>query len=162
MIVVVDTNVAVVANGKSEQASLGCVEQCVRRLRKITTDKDRLALDDQWRIISEYKNNLRSQGQPGIGDSFLKWVLTNLANRKRCELVKITPIGGSEDEFLEFPRDPDLENFDRSDRKFVAVTLAHRKRPPVLQAVDSDWWNARQALERNGVRMVFLCPNDIA
>jgi hypothetical protein len=162
MIVIVDTNVAIVANGKSEQASRICVERCIQRLSRITGDKDRLALDDQWRIVTEYKNKLRSAGEPGAGDAFLKWVLTNLTNRKRCELVKITPINGSDDHFQEFPRDPDLEKFDRSDRKFVAVALAHRKRPPVLQAVDGDWWDARQALERNGVRIKFLCPDDIA
>jgi hypothetical protein len=66
-----------------------------------------------------------------------------------------------DDNFLEFPVDRALKNFDRSDRKFVAVALAHPERPPILQAVDSKWWGFKDALNRNGVRVEFLCPDDL-
>ncbi len=72
MMVVVDTNVAVVANGHSEQASQDCVRNCAERLYQITSGSKKLVLDDQWRIIGEYRDNLRSSGQPGVGDAFLK------------------------------------------------------------------------------------------
>src|SRR5262245_23756357 len=125
MVVVVDTNVAVVANGRSVQASAGCVYMCVQRLQKITRGTDKLVLDSQWRIIREYQNHeyqnhLRSEGQPGVGDAFLKWVLTNWRNPKRCQLVTITQVGTSETDFREFPSAPALQDFDPSDRKFVA------------------------------------------
>lgn len=162
MLVVVDTNVAVVTNKKSKQASADCVNKCLLQLKRIINEKDRIAIDDQWLIIREYKDNLRSSGEPGLGDEFLKWVLTNQTNPKRCLQVHITPVNGGDEDFEEFPSDPDLQNFDRSDRKFVAVAIAHPRHPTVLQAVDSDWWNAREALQRNGVRIKFLCPNDIS
>ena len=54
-------------------------------------------------IISEYKNKLSQTGQPGIGDAFLKWVLTNQANPNRCQTAKITETGI--DSFEEFPQD---------------------------------------------------------
>lgn len=162
MLVVVDTNVAVVANGKSEQASSACVSKCLLQLKRITDEKDRIVVDDQWFIIREYMDNLHSSGEPGIGDEFLKWVLTNQTNPKLCSQVHLTPINGSNEDFEEFPNDADLQHFDRSDRKFVVVALAHRKHPTVLQAVDSDWWQAREALKRVGVRIKFLCPGDIS
>lgn len=162
MLVVVDTNVAVVANEKSEQASSSCIQNCLLQLKRITGEKDRIVIDNQWIIIREYMANLRSSGEPGIGDEFLKWVLTNHTNPKRCSQVRITPVNGVDENFEEFPSDPDLHRFDRSDRKFVAVALSHPKRPTILQAVDSDWWNARDALKRNGVRIKFLCPHDIS
>ena len=57
MICVVDTNVPVVANGKSEQASPECVMTCARRIQEIQTS-GKLILDNNWRILKEYQNNL--------------------------------------------------------------------------------------------------------
>lgn len=159
MIVVIDTNVPVVANGRSEQASPDCVLACVQKLRRVT-QRGRVVLDDQWRIVREYQANLRSSGQPGVGDAFLKWILTNLANTKRCELVTITPIGNGMN-FQEVPSDPALKNFDRSDRKFVAVALAYSQHPPILQAIDIKWWDVKDSLHRNGVKVEFLCQQDL-
>jgi len=160
MTVVVDTNVPVVANGKSEQASPECVKNCAVRIRQLTKE-GKLVLDDRWLIIKEYMSNLRSTGEPGTGDAFLKWVLTNRSNPNRCELVKITPKNSSESDFEEFPSDPALENFDPTDRKFVAVALAHPNRPAVLQAVDVRWWEMREALSTAGITIDFLCKADL-
>lgn len=160
MRVVVDTNVPVVANGKSEQASPKCVKNCAVRLRKLT-QKDKLVLDDSWLIIKEYMANLRSSGQPGSGDAFLKWVLSNYSNPKLCELVQITPKNSAEMDFEEFPSDSALENFHSTDKKFVAVALAHPDKPPILQAVDTEWWKMREALGLTGITIDFLCENDI-
>jgi len=155
---VVDTNVAVVANGRSEQASHDCVITCNERLGQIMSGEVKLVLDDMWRIIGEYMQNLRSIGEPGVGDAFLRWVLTNKDNPQRRELVTITPV---ESDFREFPDDPALNDFDPSDRKFIAVALAHPHKPPVLQAVDSKWWGFRNALQRNNVVVEFICADDI-
>ena len=159
--VVVDTNVPVVANAKSDQASSDCVVICIGKLQQITGGRVRLVLDDQWLIVREYQSNLRSSGQPGVGDAFLKWVLTNKANPTKCELVSITPLDSQANNFREFPKDAALNDFDPSDRKFVAVALAHPEKPPILQAVDSLWWGVREALHQNGVRVDFICEADI-
>ncbi len=160
MPVVVDTNVPIVASCRAEQASPQCVIACLTRLRNVM-DEDRIVLDDKWRILTEYKSNLNSSGQPGVGDAFLKWVLTNMANEQRCEFIRITPTGSSPDDFREFPADDELHDFDPDDRKFIAVALAHPERPPVLQAVDTEWWAKRGALARAGVQIEFLCAADM-
>jgi hypothetical protein len=135
------------------------VISCVRRLQEIKAT-GKIVLDDGYRILLEYRDNLRSDGQPGEGDAFLKWVLTNQANPQRCEQVHINPTEDG-NTFAEFPDDPDLRGFDPSDRKFVAVARAHPDSPPILNAVDTDWWQFREALSRNGVHVEFLCPQEI-
>jgi len=162
MTVVVDTNVAVVANGHSKQASPECAMSCGQRLLEITSGTEKLVLDDQREIIREYMNNLQSSGQPGVGDAFLKWVLTYRINTELIEYVNITLVIDEHGmTFEEFPTDPVLSDFDPDDRKFVAVALAHPQKPPILQAVDTRWWDFRDALLRNGVRVEFLCEDDI-
>ena len=159
MAVIVDTNVAVVANGQSLQASPNCVDTCINRLEKIIRGEEKLVLDNRWIILSEYIRNLRSSGEPGAGDRFLLWLLRN--KDKQCDLVSITPIDDSENEFEEFPDDPALDEFDLADRKFIAVACAHLERPPILQAVDSKWLSFHDAFLHNGVRVEFICKEDI-
>ena len=161
--VVVDTNVAKVANGRKEspQASPNCVNTCINRLEEIIRGEEKLVLDNGWIILREYMDNLRSSGEPGAGDRFLSWVLHNWTNSERCDLISITPVDGSENEFEEFPDDPALDGFDPADRKFIAVAVAHLERPAILQAVDSQWWDFRDALRENGVTVKFICEDDI-
>lgn len=59
MTVVVDTNVPVVANGESEQASADCMEICAERLGAIMRGEVKLVLDNQWIVLGEYMQNLR-------------------------------------------------------------------------------------------------------
>lgn len=154
--VVIDTNVAVVANGRTEQAGLDCVEACLDALDK--AQKGLIVLDDMNLILDEYRRNLSASGQPGAGDAFLKWVYDRQADARHCERVHITPKPGMEGEFEEFPDDIELAGFDRSDRKFVAAARASRHKPRILNAVDRDWWDFRSALKNHGVHVDFLCP----
>ena len=159
--VIVDTNVAVVANHGHERATSACVAACAHNLQRITSGSETLAIDNKWHIVQEYRRQLKSSGQPGAGDAFLKWVLTYRANPSRCIQVAITP---TKDErvFREFPADPELAGFDRSDRVFVAVALAHPDRPPILNAVDSDWAEYRKPLSTHGVQVDFVCGIEAA
>ena len=118
----------------------------------------KLVLDNRWIILREYMQNLRSNGAD-VGDRFLGWLLVN--KDERCDLVPITPVDGSENEFEEFPDDPVLDGFDPDDRKFIAVACAHPEKPPILQAVDSQWWDFRDAFRQNGVTVEFICEEDI-
>ena len=156
MKVVVDTNVPKAANNETPQASLQCIFTCAKWIQDIE-EQHSIVLDDRWRILKEYIRQLNSKGQPGVGDAFLKWVLTNLSNPKHCEQVHITE--DAHRGYVEFPNDPDLGSFDSSDRKFVAVARTHPEHPLILNAVDTDWWDHRVAFERHGIHIKFLCPN---
>jgi hypothetical protein len=154
--VVVDTNVPCWANNHDERFA-ACIAACAKRLADVTAG-DVVVLDSGWMILRQYMGNLRSTGEPGVGDMFLRHVLTNQRNRARCVFVDVTRVGVS---FAEFPADPELAGFDPADRVFVAVALKHQDRPPVLQALDRGWWESREALARSGVSVEFLCPGDI-
>jgi hypothetical protein len=101
---VVDTNVGVVANDRIEERPRPVhlqesIDACTRFLYELTSS-GRIAVDDAWEIIREYQARMRSSGQPGPGDAFLKWVLVNQANPARCRRVDIsgrlwTASGGS-------------------------------------------------------------------
>ncbi len=153
--IVMDTNVAIVANGEADQAGPNCIRKCVERLLQMV-DECRVLLDNQSLILNEYRNNLSPSGQPGPGDAFFKWLFDNQGNQEHCRKVgvRLNP----EREFEEFPIDPKLSSFDRDDRKFVAVVLASGTSPEVLNASDSDWWHHRQDLQQHGIEIVFLCP----
>lgn len=159
--VVVDTNVPIAASHRSAQASADCVLRCQDAVLELMADRRRLALDADGLILREYGAHLSSSGQPGLGDKFLKWVLTNWANPGRCDLVAITAMSADGLGFEEFPDAPGLENFDASDRKFVAVAQAHAESPPILQALDSQWWGWKDALAGAGIRVEFLCAADV-
>jgi hypothetical protein len=150
----VDTNVAIVANGHSEQANDALVGECIDALLQLTR-KGGLVVDERGEIFNEYLQNLSLKGQPGTGDLFMKWVHDHQWNPDLCERRAITP---REDErmYEEFPATPDLRAFDRGDRKFVAVANAMEPKPPILEAVDFKWWGWKKALAAEGIEVVFL------
>ena len=59
----------------------------------------------------------------------------------------------------EFPVHDGLSDFDKSDRKFVAVANAHPEKPQILQATDSKWWGWKNVLKEVEITVHFLCPD---
>lgn len=111
---VVDTNVPICANGKSH-ADPACVIACIDALSAVLADGV-IVLDDAMRILEEYMNHLSMSGEPGAGDEFMKWVWNVQADENRCERASLTPRNeNGEENFAEFPDDPDLADFDSSD-----------------------------------------------
>jgi hypothetical protein len=155
MDLIIDTNVLIAANKDDcPQASPNCVATCANFLMEV--QKAGIVVLDYGRLIlSEYGHKVYPN-RSRVGDKFLKWLLVNQANPKHCRLIKITSL--EENQFAEFPNDPDLAGFDPSDRKFVAVALTHPEKPSIYNAVDSDWKIYQTALARNGVNIVLLCP----
>ena len=155
---IVDTNVVLVANRQHQDVSPGCVKDCALALQDIRKN-GRIAIDDSFRILNEYQNKTLPKRGNRPGDAFVKWVLRNNANKKRCDQVTLEEDG--ERGFSSFPDDVELADFDASDRKFIAVAMAHPKHPPILQAADSKWLNWNAVLNRHGVQVDFICQEDI-
>ena len=63
--------------------------------------------------------------------------------------------------FEEFPDEAGLEDFDPSDRKFVAAARGHGGGPTILQGLDSKWWGWKDALAAAGIVVEFLCPTEV-
>lgn len=155
---IVDTNVVLVANGQHQGISERCIAECAKRLEGIMKD-GRLALDDRFCILLEYQRKTTPKTGNRPGDAFVKWALQNNANASRVDQVAVQEhaIRG----FHTFPDDAHLANFDRSDRKFVAVVCGHPDKPPILQAADSKWLSWVEPLKRHGVTIEFVCQDDI-
>ncbi len=151
---VVDTGVLIIANGREAGIDPDCVRACLDALEAIQKGGN-LVLDDRMLIFREYQGYGSFSGQPGVGDAFFEWTFNNLYNTAVVEQVQLTD--QAERVFAEFPDHPDLAKFDRADRKFVATALKSANVPTLLIAVDSDWWDNRQALADNGVNIQFLC-----
>ena len=156
--VVVDTNVILVANAGHANASPECVIECVNRLQQLMCNGS-IAIDDAYRIVKEYQNKTSPRAGKGVGDVFLKWVLTHMANPNRVQQVTLTEI--SADQFVEFPVSVLEAMFDRPDRKFAAVANAHPGKPPIWQAVDCKWLDWWPQLQAAGVQVDFLCGEDV-
>lgn len=155
---VVDTNVVLVANGSHAGVSPDCVDACIDRLESLMRS-GHTVIDDAYRILGEYQNKTRPMRNKGPGDVFVRWLLRNSANRRHVEQVALTE--PSQHLFDEFPDAALQRRFDAPDRVFVATAAAHPDRPPVWQATDSKWLDWWQALRAVGVRVEFLCPDDI-
>ena len=119
-------------------------------------------IDDGSRIVREDRANLSARGQPGPGDAFLKWLLLHEYADQKVTRVRITPEPEDNEDFVELPEPPNGIEYDRSDRKFLAVAAAHPDKPPILQSFDSKWqWGWQAALFGAGVTIHFLCPKEI-
>ena len=156
--VVIDTNVLLVANGRHETASSACRAECIARLQS-RKKAGVVVVDDGYRIILEYHKKTRPHQPKGVGDLFLKWLMQNISNQRRVHVVKI--MESLQNHFEEFPDKTLQANFDSSDRVFVAVAHAHTKKPPIWQATDSKWLAWWPQLHACGVKVEFLCPEDV-
>ena len=168
--VVIDTNVMVVANGRTAapQATQECVLRCQARLAEILRGSEKILLDDKKRMIQEYKNNLNEKGR-GFGDRFwqelvrIMWTPKNYP--EKVIRVHITPLVGNGTDLEEFPNDDALlKDFHKKDRKFVAVALAYQResgeKVPILKAEDSGWEEFRDALAAYGVQIDSICEDN--
>ena len=163
--VVLDTNVALVAANTFNDMTMcddtGLKIWCVNKLSLIINGKMRIALDLDHEILKDYQRTL---SETQLGASFIKWLWQNLWTGPYVDIGEVHKNGTSYDEF---PNDPKLADFDLSDRKFVAVSVAHKGKPPVLEATDGKWWKWAIALKRYGIRVEFgdsgfvkrLCQN---
>lgn len=157
-VVVVDTNVILIANNAHADVSPECVIACVDRLQQLRSSGT-IAIDDAYRIMGEYLHKTSPRKGKGVGDVFLKWVLGNLGDPKRVCQVPLTEV--SEDRFAEFPVAALESAFDRPDRKFAAVAYAHSSKPPIWQAADCKWLDWWPDLQAKGVHVEFLCEDDV-
>ena len=150
----VDTNVPIVANGRGTNASIDCRLAAISFLKRLL-EHDIIVLDVAGEIQEEYRRHLYAKGQPGVGDRFFQTVLASAPNKvRRVDLE----IDANTKEYVDFPADPRLANFDRSDRKFVAVGI--RTGATIANATDSGWLNSLDALEDNGLSIFFVCGED--
>lgn len=156
---IVDTNIPLKASDTTSADPLNaqCALACLKFVQSLMDSKDIVVLDANREILQEYRNNCKSHGQPTIASIFLDWICRQLTLRtnSQVEMVRLTVLGDRQ--YLEFPQDPDLDGFDLSDRKFIALSNAHPEHPPVIEGSDCLWWGFRDTLASLGIRVIFVC-----
>lgn len=159
MNVVVDTNVARVADGHASQANQDCIDACIDAILRCTRGDDVVLIDDGGEILAQYTKALGFAGAPGVGRAFVRWCWDSQYKSNRVVRIGITATNQTNwRAFVEVPDVSSLKGFDRDEHKFIAVAIASQQSPEILNAVDSDWWNFRTQLAAHGVRVRFLCP----
>lgn len=151
---VVDTNVPIVANGRNSNASASCQLASIQVLHDILGNSDRIVIDFEGEVLSEYRKHLSPSGQPGVGDRFLQLVFASSPG-KVLRLSSPRDAGG---ELAHFPLNPALANFDPSDRKFAALAIIGNC--PILNSTDSDWLQFKDALAASAIVVMFVCGED--
>ena len=110
-----------------------------------------VAVDDKDAILKEYVNHLSRSRVRGVGSLFFVHVIRNLYVETRVQRIAVTPIDDERRSFEELPEN----NFDMSDRKFLAVAVSAEA--VVLNATDSDWGEQKELMDALGVEVEQLC-----
>jgi hypothetical protein len=153
----VDTNVAVVANGRDTHASVACCRKAVALLMQLHRN-GRVVIDDGGAVLAEYNKRLHPQGQPGVGDLFYRHVLDNRGNTNRVRAVNV---GQPRGDALRAAFDSGtLGIFDPDDRPFALCSAVGRA--PIATAIDSDWVDHEAGLIACGVRIDYVCGRAVA
>ena len=154
--VIVDTNVPLKAANKNPEDDIDqkCSMACLTFISKLVNSKDVIVLDNEREILKEYAKKIDTHAEDNVASVFLNWVYRCI-RLDSADQYKITKTG--KNTYAEFPNSPELEEFDPSDRKFVALAKAHPLHPPIHNGSDTDWWDYKDALAKEGVSIVFLC-----
>ena len=150
--VVVDANVLVVANGKSQQADSECEHVCIEALLEATKGKQIVLLDASDLIMGEYRRRCSYSGTLGVGDMFFKFLHDHQWSETSIIRIQIQETSNADGGFANLPPN----DLDPNDRKFLAVAEAGNGR--VVNATDSDWSEHADFIDSLGVRVLELCP----
>lgn len=150
--IVIDTNVLVVANGKSRQADLECELACIKMLEGAKKGKWVALIDDLNLIMAEYRKHCSYAGAPGLGNAFFRFLHDNAPSGRNVIRVCVQKTPDKAGGFSNLPPN----KFDRSDRKFLAVAKAGDGR--IVNATDSDWSQHAKFISSVGVQVCELCP----
>jgi len=161
---IMDTNVAKVADfDDSPQASLECQKRCYQFVEDIVINKKiRLILDTRWAVMGEYHDVIKKKG--GIGEQLIRLLASTIGSEEYSLLLPITPQNGHDEGYAEFPNhDERLADFDRRDRKWIALARVYIQKypdqpsPPIKQATD-DKWHAFEAFFKDyGILIDWVC-----
>ena len=153
---IIDTNVPLKAANThpEDEIDLRCSKSCLSFIEALMNSDDIVVLDSGQEILKEYTKNIDLHSEDSVASEFLTWILRGILSGK-VEQYEITKNGNNT--YVEFPDSPELKGFDRSDRKFVALARVDPSHPNIYNGSDTDWWDYKDALKKEGVNVIFLC-----
>lgn len=154
--IIMDTNVAAKAATPQEECKpeeWNMQEQCIEFIREFTKNIDsQLVLDFDYEIIKEYRN--RIPDNTPIGKIFWRWFNSYIGKIPFENMAKLEK--DADGNYIMFPLEKRTEEFDKSDRKFVALARTHNEHPPIIEAADGKWLGFKDVFSEYGVHIEFL------
>ena len=111
-----------------------------------------VGIDNGDEILEEYIRTVKPASGQKVGDRFVIHVINQQYGENRVQRTVVTPIDDDRRGYEELPEN----EFDRSDRKFLAVAVAASA--VVLNAMDSDWHEHADLMDELEVEVEQLCP----
>jgi hypothetical protein len=149
--VIVDTNIILIANEQNDKVAYFCYRACVKFL--LENENSRVVVDFERNIRREYANKIILDKPRGIGARFYIKLL-----QYHPDKVRQVELNNIDDDYPDFPKAASLEKFDRSDRKFAALSV--KTGISVSAATDRGWVDFSDALFENGVKLNLICGCD--
>jgi hypothetical protein len=150
--VIIDTNLIVVANRQNAEVAENCVLACTKFIIEARSNSI-IIMDTSDEIRTEYAKALKTSKPMGLGALFLMHIFQHQFNTSTVQRVDFPK--DESGEFIDFPKTPELADFDRDDRKFAA--LSKKTGVAVSTAIDTDWLISLEALHTSGISVHFLC-----
>jgi len=151
---VIDTNVPVTAANGNSDATLMCQRNSLVLIKQVVKDGV-VCLDAGNEIRKEYRNRLSRIAKDDICAMFYRQVVVNF-NSSRVETHQIKKLPSGEYEGV--PGDIIKSEFDKDDRKFIAVAVCARA--TIYNSTDSDWLIHKKVIRTSGVKLEFVCGCD--
>jgi predicted nucleic acid-binding protein len=167
----IDTNVMLAASAVLELSNVATrampreieLRQIVYEwLVSFEQSNDRIVIDDLGLVRKEYERNM----------PFEEWhaqeygiqVLQNKFDRNLVDEVPIDDLEANGEHIAILAPEHEKLVSDREDRKWVACALStlilHDESPPIVYGAETDWYIAKDQLERVGIRLHPLLPNE--
>jgi len=151
--IVIDANVWIVADrlireglAKEEE---NCIKTCRDWLNRFVNSDNRLLVDWNYQIISEYRKNIRKNG-------FAEQLLNRLEAESTARLVGAR-VEYDKNDHAVLPEGILLS--DPADRKYVAAALASAPNATIFVATDRGWSRDKSHLGKIGLEIYDLCPD---
>lgn len=160
----IDTNVMLAASSHVDGSSVADRAMPLDRklrlaifnwLSNFSESNEHLVLDYSGLIVSEYYSQLNN--------SFFEFGLLVYQSKYdlgRVELVEIETLEANGEHIALLSEEHETIVTDRADRKWVACALKTSKTTPIVYGAETDWYIARESLEKIGVNLVPLLPTD--
>ncbi len=128
-----------------------CIKACREWLEQFVDGDDRLVVDWEYAIISEYRRNISDNG-------FAVQVLNRLESASRLRFTGVI-VDVDRDRHAILPEGLTIE--DPADRKYVAAAMQCDPLAPIYNATDTDWSKEREQLAGLGISLFELCEDYI-
>ena len=154
--IIMDTNVAAKAATpikECKEEELDLQQECMAFIKRFVDNPDsKLVLDADYEISKEYRNRI-SMNSP-MGRIFWRWFNLYLKRIAAVDYVKLEK--DTAGNYTMFPTEERTEEFDFSDRKFIALARTHCEHPPFIEAAFAKCLGYKDVFNEYGVHIEFL------